>query len=175
MQHSTQRYRWSIGAVCALLIASQISFGQDNRPPEIRSELAAAQAAIETLRAEVSQLRKEVAHLQLQQHRDSLRRTKAELESVRAERDQLTELDRAREQDLRDLDELLGNHDAAAVERSEVEVSRSELLGARATEIQRLSEVAKSREDELLRRQKTEEQFIQRLEETLKVTGGERQ
>jgi DNA repair exonuclease SbcCD ATPase subunit len=175
MQHSTQRSRWPIGAVCTLLIASQTSFGQDNRPTEIKSELAAAQAAIETLRAEVSQLRKEVAHLQLEQHRDSLRRTKAELESVRAERNQLEELERAREQDLRELDGLLEGRDVAAAERSEVEVSRSELLGARATEIQRLSEVAKGREDELLRRQKTEEQFIQRLEETLKVTGGERQ
>jgi len=175
MQHSTQRWNSSIRAVCALLIASQISFGQDNRPSEIKSELAVAQAAIETLRGEVAQLRKDIANLQLEQHRDTLRRTKAELESVRAERAQLTELDRAREQDLRDLDELLGNHDAAAAERSEVEVSRSELLGARATEIQRLSDVVKSREDELLVRQRTEEQFIQRLEEALKVTGGERQ
>ena len=175
MQHSTQRWNSSIRAVCALLIASQISFGQDNRPSEIKSELAAAQAAIETLRAEVSQLRKEVAHLQLEQHRDILRRTKADLESVRAERAQLTEREQAREQDLRELDVLLEGRDVAAAERSEVEVSRSELLGARATEIQRLSEVAKSREDELLRRQKTEEQFIQRLEEALKVTGGEQQ
>lgn len=120
-------------------------------------------------------MRKEVAHLQLEQHRDILRRTKAELESVQAERAQLTELERAREQDLRELDGLLGNHDAAAAERSEVEISRSELLGTRATEIQRLSDVARSRQDELLLRQKTEEQFIQRLEEALKVTGGERQ
>lgn len=175
MQHPTQYLRWFLRAVCPLLIASQISFGQGNHPPDIRSELAEAQAAIETLRAEVSQLRKEVAHLQLEQHRDTLRRTKAELESVRAERNQLEELERAREQDLREIDGLLEGRDVAAAERSEVEVSRSELLGARATEIQRLSDVAKSREDELLRRQKTEEQFIQRLEEALKVTGGERQ
>ena len=158
-----------------MVFQAQLCLGQDQRQTQIQSELAKAQAAIEGLRTEIAQLRQDVMRLELERHREILRQTKAELESVHAERAQLAELEKAREQDLRDLEALQVDRDVTVAERSEVEISRVEITVARAKEIDRLSEQARGREDGLLLRQRTQEQFIQRLEEALKETGGKTQ
>lgn len=175
MQHPAQRMTCSLGLVCAMAFPAEICLGQDQRQTQIQSELKAAQAAIEGLRTEIAQLRQDVMRLELERHREILRQTKAELESVHAERAQLAELEKAREQDLRELEALQVDRDVTVAERSEVEISRAEISFARAKEIDRLSEQARGREDGLLLRQRTQEQFIQRLEEALKVTGGKSQ
>src|SRR5262245_26847006 len=175
MQHPAQRLTCSFGFVCAMVFQAQICQGQDQRQTQMQTELVKAQAAIEGLRTEIAQLRQDVMRLELERHREILRQTKAELESVHAERAQLAELEKAREQDLRELEALQVDRDVTVAERSEVEISRAEISFARAKEIDRLSEQARGREDGLLLRQRTQEQFIQRLEEALKVTGGKSQ
>jgi hypothetical protein len=162
--------RHSAQLVYALALASGVASGQEKISNEVTSEVAALRAIVEQLRVEVNTLRKDVLRLTIDRHRDLVRQIKAELDTVRAEQAQLAEHDRARKQDLRDVEELLARKDLGADEQVTMEAARGELAVARVREIEEQSEVARVRERELLHRLETEEQVIRRLGEAWKVS-----
>jgi hypothetical protein len=155
----------------ALLIISAAP-GQEKTQSDLKGEVETLRATIAQLQTEVAQLRQGLAKLELERRRDVIRQMKSELDTLRAEHARLAELDRARQQDLRDIEEVLSRPDIAAGERMEMEASRSELAVARSREIDHQAEAARVRESELVRRLETEEQLAKRLEEAWKLSGG---
>jgi hypothetical protein len=151
---------------CALVLAAGCAQADG------KDDIATLRAAVENLRAEVAQLSKALTRLELERHRESIRQIKAEIETMRAEHARLAELDRARQQDLRDLEELMTRADASAGERLDVEAARNELAVTRGREIAEQSDAVRIRESELVRRLETEEQTAKRLEEAWKLTKG---
>jgi hypothetical protein len=158
----------------ALMLVFDNAKGQDGSEADVRSTVAALRANVENLRAEVALLREGFARVEIERRRDNIRRIKAEIESVRADHAQLNDLDRARQQDLRDMEELLTRDGVSAEQRLDAEAARSELAVTHGREIAQQSEAVRIRENELLRRLETEEQAANRLEEALKNSGGKR-
>jgi hypothetical protein len=127
-------------------------------------------ATLEDLRKEVAQLRRTVARLEFDRRRDSIRTLGNELAAIRTEHARLAELERAREQDVRDIEDLLAQ--SAAPNQLDLESTRSELAVRRAREIAEATDAARVREAELLGRLHTEEQLVQHLNEAWKFTKG---
>jgi outer membrane murein-binding lipoprotein Lpp len=152
---------------CALLAVFGSARGED----QVHTEVKDLRASVDHLRAEVALLRHALARLELERHRDRIQQMKEQLEAVRVQQVRLMELDRARQQDLRDLEELLKQGGVPAAERSDVEFTRVELAVAREREIVEQSNAVRFRESELVRRLETEEQAAKRLEEAWRLTG----
>ena len=112
---------------CALTLVLGSAQAQDNIQAEVSNAIAALRATVENLRAEVVLLRTDLLKLELARHHDNMRQIKTEIEKVRAEHAQLTELDRARQQDLRDMEDLLARGEISVAERTDMELTRSEL------------------------------------------------
>jgi chromosome segregation ATPase len=159
----------------ALVLACSLANGEEPGGSGLKSEIAALHTAVEQLRAEVNLLRTNLIRLQLERHRENVRRLQSELEALRPEFIRLDELDRARQQDLRDIEALLASGNLASAERSEIEMARGDLAVARGGEIDRQSEAARARESELVRRLETEQQLLNRLAEADRLSGGKTQ
>jgi hypothetical protein len=159
----------------ALVLACALANGEETGGGGLKGDLAALRAAVEQLRAEVNLLRTNLIRLQLERHRDNVRRIQSELESLRPEFARLEELDRTRQQDLRDIEVLLAGGNLAPGERAEIEMARGDLAVARGGEIDRQSEAARARESELVRRLETERQLLDRLAEAERLSGGKTQ
>jgi hypothetical protein len=164
-----------VPGVCFLVLACGVAAGQEAAPGDAKRELAALRATVEQLRAEVALLRRQVVQLELDRRRDAIRQIKAELETLRAERARLEDVDQARRQDLRDIEDLLVRGDLTDDDRSGMEAARAELAVEREREIDQQSEAVRGRESELLRRLETEEASTKRLEEAWKLSGGNTQ
>ena len=163
--------RQSAVLACALVAALGSARGQD----KVHTEIKDLRASVDHLRGEVALLRHALARLELERHRDRIQQMKEQLETVRAEQVRLLEFDRARQQDLRDLEDLLMQGGVSTVERSDVESTRAELAVTRQREIVEQSDAVRLRESELLRRLETEEQAAKLLEEAWRLTGGKTQ
>jgi hypothetical protein len=170
-----RRTKLSAVLACVLVFGSINARAQDSNRVDIRDEVAALRATVESLRAEVTVLRMAMARLELDQRRKNIRQIEVELEAVRAENARLAEFDRARQQDLQDVEGLLTRGDVAPEERLNVESTRADLAIHREREITGQREAVRLRESELLRRLEAEEQVRKSLEEALKVTRGESQ
>ena len=161
---------------CALVFVFENAHGQDKSGQgDVRNAVESLRATVESLRAEVTLLRATLAQLELERHRDNIRRIKAEIDMAQAEHAQLTELDRARQQDLSEVEELLTRGDVPAEQRLDAESARSELAVRKGREIAQQSEAVRIRQSELLRRLETEEHAANRLTEAWKLTGERRQ
>jgi hypothetical protein len=132
-------------------------------------------AAIDELRNEVASLRRIVAELELDRHRENLRKLGAELATVRAEQATLADLERARRQDLDDLEKLLTGTELDAGQRLELETIRGEMTVQRGREMADSVDAARIRESELMRRFATEEQTVRRLDKAWKLSKGEKE
>jgi hypothetical protein len=161
-------FKQSAVLACALLIAVGSARGQDRTHEDLR-------AAVDHLRAEVALLRNAVARLELERNRDRVQQLNEQLETVRAEQVRLIEFDRARQQDLGEIEELLMRDGVSAEERLDVESTRVELAVTREREIKEQTEAVRLRESELLRRLETEEQAAKRLQEAWRRPGGKTQ
>jgi hypothetical protein len=157
---------------CALAIAFSNARAQSKPQSDAKDEAASLRATVESLRAEVALLRKSVMRLQLDLHRENIQKLKAQIDTARAEQSRLAELDRARQQDLRDIEALLTQGETAADERLDMESARAELAVVREREIAEQSDAVRLRESELLRRLETEEQAAKRIDEAWKLTKG---
>ena len=152
---------------CALVLALGSANGQDKVLPDIKD----LRATVDHLRAEVALLRNALARLEFERRRDRIQQMKEQLATVRAEQARLTEFDRVRQQDLREIEELLTRDGVPAGERLDLESTRAELAVTREREIVEQSEAVRRRESELLRRLETEEQAAKGLEEAWRLTG----
>jgi hypothetical protein len=147
--------------------------GQSGNPPDMSTAFRQLLATVQDLRNEVAELRRTVARLEFARHRDNMQQLRSELSGIQAEHARLAELDRSRQQDLRDMEELLERSDSP--NRLELETTRSELAVRREREIAEQTDAARVREADLVRRLRTEEQIAKRLEETWKFTKGDTQ
>jgi hypothetical protein len=140
-----------------------------------KSEISILRAAIGQLRSEVAVLHSRITRLELEKRQDSIRQTKTEIEKLRVEHAQLAEMDAARQQDLREIEQQLAREDLQPSERLELEAARTDLAVARGRDLTHQSEAVLARESELLRRLDTEELIAKQLERTLKSQGGKTQ
>jgi hypothetical protein len=152
---------------CAFVVALGSARGQDKISPDVKN----LHATVDHLRGEVALLRHALARLELEWYRGRIQQLKEQIETLRAEQVRLKELDRARQQDLRELEELLARTGVPAEERLDVESTRAELAVMREREIVEQSDAVRLRESELLRRLETEERAAKRLEEAWRLTG----
>jgi hypothetical protein len=160
-------------AVLALVstFASRNGSAQTSAPPDPPPGLRQLVAALEDLRNEVGELRRTVARLEFDRHQENIVTLRNELSANRAEQARLAELDRARQQDVRDIEGLLAQSDAP--NRLDLESTRSDLSVRHEREIAQQTEAARVRENEVLSRLHAEEQLAKRLNEAWKFTKGE--
>jgi hypothetical protein len=137
-----------------------------------QDDVAALRATVENLRLEVELLRKALLRIELERRRETIQQIKAQLETLRTEHARLMELDRVRQQDLRDIEELLTRGELRPAERIDIDSARSVFAITQEREIVEQSAAVRVREGELLRRLETEEQYAKRLEEAWKLTRG---
>jgi len=162
----------------SLLLASALMFdssslrAQERGPIDLKDELVSLRATVENMRAEVEVLRRALLRLELDRRRESVQQIKAQLEALRADHARLAELDRARQQDLRDIEELLSRGEVDPAQRIDIESARDEYAVTQGREIAEQSAAVRVRENELVRRLETEEQLAKRLEEAWKLSRG---
>jgi hypothetical protein len=154
-----------------LIPASGDGFAQTNATPDSYAAFRQLLTVVESLRNEVAELRRTVARLEFDRYQENIGKLRNELSGVRLEQARLAELDRSRQQDVRDIEELLAQSEAP--NRLDLESTRTDLTVRRGREIAEQTDAARVRESELLSRLHTEEQLAKRLNEAWKFTKGE--
>ena len=134
--------------------------GENSAKPN--SEVAHLRAEVQLLSDEVRTLRSLAFTILADRHREAIRQIQAEMSTLASQRTRLAEVDRARQQDLEELDDLLRSRDPA--QRLELESARADLAGSRVREIREQSEAIGARETELSRRLETEQQALRRVQ-----------
>ncbi len=141
---------------------------QGTAEPNTAHQLKEMSEALTVLRKEIATLRKTVARLEIDLRRENARRLQAEITAIQTEQFRLAELDRARLQDLDDLDKLLGDNTAESSQRADLEAVRGELAAVKERELVDLKEAARERQSDVSRRLQREEHLIERLEQASK-------
>jgi hypothetical protein len=161
--------KWS-SRCCAVFATAMVSLlieakGEEIVQADMKREVTALRLTVESLRSEVATLREALVRIELRAHQDTIRRLKAEIAGLHAENARLTEMDRARRQDLRDVEDLLTRSELHGDARRDAEAIRSELELERGREIAEQLEAVRNGEKERLRHLETEEYECKRLEE----------